>query len=74
MWQRALIGLVVVVVGCLPLVETLHKGSFLWRGDTDRTTRAQDPAGFWVLVVSTVLLALISLGVGIAISRGLLRL
>ena len=72
-WQRGLIGLVVAAVGCLPLLEILHKGSYLRRGAAVRTTRQEDPVGYWIVVAATTLTALAALAAGTAIARGVLQ-
>ena len=45
-----------------------------WRGDPERTTRKQDPIGYWGVVVATMLMAIVSLGVGVGVFLGLVPL
>lgn len=71
---QELAGLAVLSIGALPLIETLRTGSFRWRGDPERTTRKQDPVGYWGVVVATTLLAIVSLTVGVGVFLGLVPL
>jgi hypothetical protein len=72
-WQRELIGLLVVAAGCLPLFEVLYKGSYRRRGGQVRTTRQEDPAGYWMVVALTALTALAALMAGAGIALGALQ-
>jgi hypothetical protein len=68
-----LIGIVIAVVGSFPNFEILQKRNFLWRGDSSRTTRQQDPIGYWGTVGATTLLALVATAAGDAIFAGALK-
>jgi hypothetical protein len=72
-WSHRLIGLAIAVAGCAPISEILLKGSFLWRGAPTRTTRQQDPVGYWGAVVATTMLAIIAVAVGVAVFAGVIQ-
>jgi hypothetical protein len=71
---QELAGLAIATIGGLPLFEVLKTGSFLWRGDPERTTRQQDPVGYWGTVVATALLAVVALAVGVGVFFGVVKL
>lgn len=73
LYSRAIVGLVVAIVGCLPAIEVLTTGSYRRRGDPLRTTRQDDPIGYWTIAIATTLLAMIALATGVAIWRGLIK-
>ena len=61
------------MVGGLPLFDILQKKGFLRRGAPSRTTRQEDPFGYWRIVILTTLLALAAFAAGIAIFAGVLQ-
>src|SRR4029079_14898939 len=47
---QELAGLAIATAGGLPLFEILRTGSVRWRNKRYRTTRKEDPVGYWGVV------------------------
>jgi hypothetical protein len=70
MLEHRILGVIVMILGCLPLFEILIKHSSILRGDPARTTRQQDQSGHLAVMLFTVLLAAAAAATGIAIFAG----
>jgi hypothetical protein len=70
MLEQRILGVIVALLGCLPLFEMLIQHSSFLRGDQARTTRRQDQTGYLAVMLFTVLLAAGAAATGIAIFAG----
>lgn len=73
-WAHRIIGLIIAVVGSLPLFEIVQKGSYRIRGALYRTSRQENPSGYWAAVTATALLAIVAMAAGVAVFGGALKL
>jgi len=71
---QELAGLAIATAGGLPLFEILRTGSVRWRNKRYRTTRKEDPVGYWGVVGVTALLAVVALAVGVGVFLGVVKL
>lgn len=70
MLEHRILGVIVALLGGLPLFEILARHSLLLRGVPGRTTRRQDPPRYLATMLFTVLLAAAAAATGIAIFAG----
>jgi len=71
---QELAGLAIATAGGLPLFEILRTGSVRWRNKRYRTTRKEDPVGYWGVVGVNALLAVVALAVGVGVFLGVVNL